>query len=123
MKRPSPQPRIPRLSLSGARLSMLLNAALSVAAMIVAAPVAADATDDAFIAALQRHAIPVANSEKAVATAHTVCSDISTGHTERSLVLPLARAAQLSAHEAGYFIGAAIAAYCPANSDGSDVGG
>lgn len=85
----------------------------AVLAIALAPRAAADPTDDAFIAALQRHGIPVADPSRAIGIAHTLCSDLDSGQSRTSLVLPLARAANLTAHEAAYFLGAAVASYCP----------
>ncbi|TDK94768.1 DUF732 domain-containing protein [Mycobacterium paragordonae] len=99
-------------------MSLLIGAVLlPFAAVLASPPAAADGTDDAFIAALQRHGITVANPNTAIATAHSVCSDLDAGRSRTSLVLPLAKAANLTAHEAGFFVGVTVASFCPQYAD------
>ncbi|WP_101953330.1 DUF732 domain-containing protein [Mycobacterium intracellulare] len=83
-----------------------------VAALIVAPPASADQSDDAFLATLQRHGIVFANRDTAIATGHQVCTGLATGQTRANLALSLVKNTDLSAHEAGYFIGAAVTSYC-----------
>ena len=104
-------------------MSLLICAVLPIAAVLASPPAAADDTDDAFIAALQRHGIPVANPNTAIATARSVCSDLDAGQSRTSLVLPLARAANLTAHDAGFFVGASVASFCPQYAGTADDAG
>lgn len=84
-----------------------------VAALEFAAPASADQTDDDFLAVLKRHGIAFANRDAAIATGHRVCTGLDADQTPANLILSLVKDTDLSAHEAGYFFGAAVNSYCP----------
>jgi len=86
-------------------------AAVCAAALLFAAPATADPTDDAFVAALEKRGIFFPTDDAAVAKAHNVCAGLGKGQTPASMILSLGR--QFSARQAGYFIGASVAFYCP----------
>ncbi|VAZ90605.1 DUF732 domain-containing protein [Mycobacterium pseudokansasii] len=86
---------------------------LSAAALIFATPAAADQTDDEFFGALKKHGIVFANRNAAIAMAHSMCAGLDKGQKPTLLVLSLMKNTDLSAHEAGYFLGASVASYCP----------
>ena len=93
---------------------------ISLAALLFAAPAAADQTDDAFVGALEERGIVFPSDDAAVAMARTVCDKLDAGQTPAGLTLSLARNTVLSARDAGYFIGASVAFYCPQHR--SDAG-
>jgi hypothetical protein len=87
-------------------------------AMIVAglqAPVArADSNDDAYVQTLNNDGIGHrASREQLIALGHAVCNDLSHGKSPVSEAMGLYNAADLSQHDAGMLVGAAIGAYCP----------
>ena len=86
--------------------------AVPLAALLFAVPAAADQTDDAFVAALQKRGIVLPSADAAVAAAHNVCAALDKGQTPGGLTLSLARNMGLSVRDAGYFIGASVASYC-----------
>ena len=86
---------------------------LSAAALLCAAPAAADQNDDAFVAALHAHGIAMTDRSTAIATAHTLCSGLDKGETPTHLVLDIVKTTNLNAREAGYLLGASVASYCP----------
>lgn len=88
-------------------------AAISGAAVLFAAPACADQKDDSFLAEIQRKGIVFTDRGAAIAAAHDMCAGLDKGKTPTSLVLNLVRATDLSAHEAGYLLGASVASYCP----------
>jgi len=86
---------------------------LSAAALLSAARAAADQTDDAYIASLQKYGIAVTNRDQAIATGHMVCSGLDKGQSRANLVLSIIKDTTLSARSAGYIITASVASYCP----------
>lgn len=93
---------------------------LCAAAVIFATPASADQTDDAFLAALKKHGIVFTNRNDAIAMAHSLCAGLDNGQTPTILVLSLMKNTDLSAHEAGYFLGDSVASYCPQYRTDSD---
>jgi hypothetical protein len=87
--------------------------ALSVAALLFAAPASADQNDDVFVGALQRHGITFADRNAAIAAGHNMCAGLDKRQTPTSLVLNVVEATDLSARDAGYLLGASVAYYCP----------
>jgi hypothetical protein len=85
--------------------------AVCAAALLFAAPATADPTDDAFVAALKNRGIVFPTDAAAITTAHNVCDGLDKGRTPASMILSLGR--QFSARQAGYFVGASVAFYCP----------
>lgn len=94
-----------------AKWSMI--AAIPLAALVFAAPASADQTDDAFVAALEKRGIVFPSDAAAIAAARNVCAGLDNGQTPAGLTLALAKTTFLSARDAGYFIGASVASYCP----------
>jgi hypothetical protein len=86
---------------------------LFAAAAVSAAPASADETDDAYIAALQRHGIPIKNRDATIAMGHTVCVALDQGESTTSIMATLSNAADISFNDAGFVLGASVAAYCP----------
>jgi hypothetical protein len=86
---------------------------LAMAALIFATPASADQTDDAFLAALKKHGIVFTDPDAAIATGHRVCAGLDDGQTRAHIVLSIIKDTDLSAHVAGYVLGASVAAYCP----------
>jgi hypothetical protein len=86
---------------------------LSAAALLSAAPASADPTDDAFVAALAKDGIGVADRNATVAMAHTVCAGLDKTNKSAVLAMKLMRDTDLSLKQSSYFIGVSIAAYCP----------
>jgi hypothetical protein len=99
-------------------------ALLSAAGMICAAPASADATDDAVIAALAKRNIIINddNRDAMLAEAHMVCDGLDKHWNASALAMKLVGDTDLNASQSSFFIGVAIAAYCPeykARSDSS----
>jgi hypothetical protein len=90
--------------------------ALIVLAVALAAPAAADATDDAFIANLSTSGMDYGAPDKAIQIAKTVvCGTLSNNPqtSNADLVAKVTSATSWPAVNAAYFTGAAIQAYCP----------
>jgi hypothetical protein len=88
-------------------------AVLLSAAPITAAPAAADQVDDAFIAALVNQGLPVPDNDAAIQEGRTMCALLDQGTTRPLLVMRLMRDTNLTARQAGFFLGISAAAYCP----------
>lgn len=86
---------------------------LAAAAVVFAAPATADQKDDSFIAEIQRHGVVFGDRGAAIAAGHNMCAGLDKGRTPSSLVMGVARATDLSAHEAAFLLGASVASYCP----------
>lgn len=93
--------------------STIAAVVLAGAALLFAAPASADQHDDSFIAEIQRNGIVFTDRGAAIAAGHNICAGLDKGKTPTSLVLNVVRATDLSAHEAGYLLGASVASYCP----------
>jgi uncharacterized protein DUF732 len=79
-----------------------------------AAPTAhADAADDAFVAALSSKGISFLSPTAAIVAGHEVCDELSLGRTPAQVATDVTRNSNLDGYHAGYFVGAAIRAYCP----------
>ncbi|MFY2859886.1 DUF732 domain-containing protein [Mycobacterium sp. THU-M104] len=92
---------------------------IPIAALLFAAPAAAGQTDDAFVATLDKRRIVFPSDDAAVAEARNVCAKLDKGQTPAGLTLSLAKTTALSARDAGYFIGASVAFYCPQHRSGA----
>ncbi len=86
---------------------------LSAAALLFAAPASADQTDDAFIAALQKHGITFTTRDAAINTGHSMCAGLDKGQAATNLVLSIVKDTNLTPREAGYVLGASVTSYCP----------
>ncbi len=84
---------------------------------LAAAPSAhADAVDDAFLAALTAKGIHFGSPDKAVIAGHEVCDEIDNGKTPAQVASTVEANSGMDGYHAGYFVGAAIRAYCPAHA-------
>ena len=73
----------------------------------------ADATDDAFLAALAGKGIKFGSPDKALIAAHEVCDELDSGKTTAQVASTVQANSNLDGYHAGYFVGASIRAYCP----------
>ena len=82
--------------------------------VVAAAPrVHADDTDDAFLDALKAKGIEFTAPQDAIVAAHEVCNQLGRGQPNGDVAAEVMRSAKLSPLQAGYFVGASVAAYCP----------
>lgn len=86
---------------------------LSLTALLSAARAAADPTDDAFIAALAKGGIVMADPNTAITLAHSVCAGFDQNETTSVVAMSLMKETVLSLKQASYFVGVSISAYCP----------
>ncbi len=81
---------------------------------LTATPAAhADATDDAFIAALDAKGITYESRQAAINSGHTVCHQLDVGQTPEQIAQDVLNSSHLDGYHAGYFVGVSIRAYCP----------
>lgn len=76
----------------------------------------ADATDDAFLAALKAKGIKFESPDKALIAAHEVCNELDNGKTAAQVASIVQSNSTLDGYHAGFFVGASIRAYCPKHS-------
>ena len=82
--------------------------------LVTAAPIAhADATDDAFLAALTAKGIHYGSPEKALVGAHEVCDELGNGKSPSQVASTVQSNSDMDGYHAGFFVGASIRAYCP----------
>jgi Protein of unknown function (DUF732) len=96
-----------------AKWSTVCAVVLSAAALLSEAPASADPTDDAFVAALAKEGVGVADRNTTIAMAHTVCAGLDKTNKSAVLAMKLMRDTDLSLKQSSYFIGVSISAYCP----------
>ena len=82
-------------------------------ATVAYAPMArGDATDDAFISALQQKGVTVADRDAAIAAGHSVCVTFNQGGTRAAVVKNLL-AEGFAAQDAGRVMAVSVSVYCP----------
>ncbi|WP_068185960.1 DUF732 domain-containing protein [Mycobacterium sp. UM_CSW] len=89
---------------------------LSATALLPPAPASADPSDDAFIAALDNYGIDTGGRDTVIAHGHAVCAALDKGQDSSILALKVMNDPKLnisSRRDAGFFVGASVAAYCP----------
>ncbi|MCV7379123.1 hypothetical protein BST11_14500 [Mycobacterium alsense] len=104
------------MNVSPGNLSKVCAVVLSAAALVCAAPASADPTDEAFVTALENYGIHTDGRDTAIAHGHAVCAGLDRGHDAGYLALKLINDTKLNIstrQQAGFFLGASIAAYCP----------
>ena len=106
------RPRPLALLAGGGALAVALLGALG------SAPAAhADATDDAFVAALRSHGITHDSAQSAIAAGHLVCHQLDLGKTQEQIATDVMSSSSLDGSNAGYFVAVAERAYCPQYAD------
>ncbi|MGD1172813.1 DUF732 domain-containing protein [Mycobacterium seoulense] len=97
-------------------------ALLAAAALFSAAPASADPADDAFLGALADNGIVLGDPGTAVGMARSVCAGLDRNQKSSVLAMKVMKDANLSARQAGFFVGVSVSAYCPqykGQTDGS----
>ncbi|HXO78876.1 MAG TPA: DUF732 domain-containing protein [Mycobacterium sp.] len=108
------------MAFDGTKRSIPCAVLLFVAALSSAAPALADPNDGAFVDALAKGGIVLPDDNAAIAMAHTVCAGLDQRAKTSLLAMKLMKDTDLSMKQSGYFIGAAISAYCPQNAGNAD---
>jgi Protein of unknown function (DUF732) len=102
-------PRSLRALLAGGFLSVSLLALVGVTAPTVHA----DAVDDTFLGALKTKGINFASSQAAIVAGHEVCDELDLGRQPSDVANDVTKNSNLDGYHAGFFVGVAIAAFCP----------
>lgn len=98
---------------SGTRLVAAMAVSLGVLGAGLAPAAHADANDDKFIQLLISDGITHDSVPAAIAAARKVCEYLAQGMTPNEVVIDVENSSSLPDYDAGYFVGAAIRAYCP----------
>lgn len=110
------------MNVGPATRSTIGAATLAVVALLSAAPAAADPSDDAFLGALADNGIVMNDPGTAVSMARSVCAGLDRNQKTSVVVMKVMKDTNLSARQAGFFVGASVSAYCPqykGQTDGS----
>ena len=96
--------------------------ALSAVAVFCAAPASADPLDDAVVAALAKRNIVITDSNRGamLSEAHMVCDGLDKHYKTSTLAMKLVGDTDLNYNQSSFFIGVAVAAYCPQYKGHSD---
>jgi hypothetical protein len=89
-------------------------AAMFIGLLTVVPTAHADATDDRFLASLKSEGITDhTSSSHAIEAGHFVCTKLDNGVPINDVVSDVLMSSNMPAYHSGYFVGAAIDAYCP----------
>ena len=91
----------------------LAAASLGMAALIAAGTANAGATDDAFLAQLQRDGIIPPSAARALNDAQGVCNALAEGNSAQAVINAVAQTTGLDSQGANTFAVDAASAYCP----------
>jgi hypothetical protein len=96
-------------------IRLLVTMAVALIGLLAAVPTAhADTIDDAFLAALRSEGITDhMSSAHAIEAGHFVCVRLDNGMTPNDVVADVLNSSNMPAYHSGFFVGAAINAYCP----------
>jgi hypothetical protein len=78
-----------------------------------AATAHADPIDDEFLASINAQHIQYPSPQAALDTAREVCGELVAGRNQSEVVGDVMKRSALDGFHAGFFVGAAIGAYCP----------
>ena len=73
--------------------------------------------DQAFLNALKAHGVEYDTPADAITAAFEVCAELDNGTTPTQAAQAVMAGTTLDPYHAGFFVGAAIAAYCPVHED------
>jgi len=93
--------------------AIVAGAALATA---VATPAYAQETDSIFISVLDEEGITYPSATEAITLAKGVCVHLSEGNSLEDTAVQVSKESGLDLEPAGFFVGAATAAYCPAHA-------
>ncbi|WP_369332972.1 DUF732 domain-containing protein [Mycobacterium scrofulaceum] len=107
------RPMVGVMSVGPPKRSAAPFAVAAAAALLLAAPAAADPADDAFLSALADNGIVINDPDTAISMAHTVCAGFDSKQPASLLAMKAMRNTNLTAKQAGFFVGLSVSAYCP----------
>ncbi len=90
---------------------------IAAAAVLFAPTASADPDDQAFLDALGSKGITYPTQQYAIDTGHQVCDLVSGGQAPTDVAAEISSNSGLSIEDTGFFVGAAIGAYCPEHLD------
>ena len=112
------QVRAPRLARSLLRGLVPMVALLGLADASI--PTAsADSIDNAFLNAVKAKGIDFASPQAAIVAGHEVCDELDGGKQESDVASTMMSNSNLDGYRAGFFVGVAVAAYCPRHRSAS----
>jgi hypothetical protein len=93
----------------------ILAASLVPALALLGSPAVAhaDAADSTFTSALSSKGINFASPQAAIVAGHEVCDELGLGRTQVQVATDVTKNSNLDDYHAGYFVGLAVATYCP----------
>ena len=93
----------------------ILAAGLVPALALLGSPAVAhaDAADNTFTSALSSKGINFASPQAAIVAGHEVCDELGLGRTQVQVATDVTKNSNLDGYHAGYFVGLAVATYCP----------
>ncbi|BBZ72506.1 DUF732 domain-containing protein [Mycobacterium paraseoulense] len=90
-----------------------VGAAVLCVALVYPAPAAADPGDNAFLGALADNGIVINDPGTAISMAQTVCTGLDNNQPPGLLAMKAMKDNNLTAKQAGFFVGLSVSAYCP----------
>jgi hypothetical protein len=99
-------------------VQVILVVALTSLVGVTAPNALADAVDDNFLGALKNKGINFASGQAAIVAGHEVCDELDLGRQPSDVANDVTKNSNLDGYHAGFFVGAAIAAYCPRHGGG-----
>jgi hypothetical protein len=103
-----------RSLLTGLVLGFALLGVVAVSAPTAHADFAVDSSS--FLGALTSRGITFTSNQAAIAAGHEVCDELGQGKQTSDVANNVMTLSNLDGYHAGFFIGASIAAFCPARS-------
>jgi hypothetical protein len=98
--------------------ALALMVALADLAALTVPAARADAVDDNFLASIKSKGINFASAQAAVVAGHEVCDELDLGRQPSDVAADVTKNSNLDGYHAGFFVGAAIGAYCPRHAGG-----
>ncbi|MGE2722895.1 DUF732 domain-containing protein [Mycolicibacterium celeriflavum] len=95
------------------RITAAAVGALGIAAFATAGTAAANTVDDTFIEVINQQGIQPPSSAEAISVAHDACAVIDGGGDIAAAVNAVSDATKLDFEDSAFFVGGAIASYCP----------
>ncbi len=71
------------------------------------------AADNTFTGALNAKGINFASPQSAIVAGHEVCDELDLGRTQLQVATDVTKNSNLDGYHAGFFVGLAVATYCP----------
>nr|WP_090344306.1 DUF732 domain-containing protein [Mycolicibacterium malmesburyense]CRL75708.1 hypothetical protein CPGR_03675 [Mycolicibacterium malmesburyense] len=99
------------------RITAAAVGALGIAAFATTGVAAANTVDDTFIEVINQQGIQPPSDAEAISVAHDACAVIDGRGDIAAAVDAVSEATKLDFEDSAFFVGAAIASYCPEHED------